>query len=119
MYLGTQEIRQNVKGTFEKFYFRVTLKRTEKTSHFKCFKGNNDKTHTEIDFIYARSAQDSVDMFVHWSNFYNDDSWKYESVPTPFLKKVSMTLESIFDDFRSVKPNKLIQYEDSIREIIH
>ena len=119
MFLGVAEIRQNVKGTFEKFYFRVTLKRTEKTRHFKCFKGNDELSHTEIDFIYARSGQDATDMFVHWSKFYNDDSWKYESVPTPFLKKVHMTIESIIEDFRSVKPNRLIQYEDNVREIIH
>lgn len=119
MYYGAQDIRNHVKGTFEKYYFRITLKRNSKTEHFKCFKGNNEKIHTEIGFLYARTTQDSVDMLVHWSNFYNDDSWKYESIPTPFLKKVRMTIESIIEDFRSSKPNNLISYDDNVREIIH
>lgn len=119
MYLGIQEVRTNVRGAFEKFYFRMTLKRTRKTEHFKCFKDNNKKEHSEIDFLYARNSKDADEMFQHWSNFYNDDSWKYEPIRASFLKKEIMSVDSVVDDFHTSKPDKLIHYENNIREIIH
>jgi hypothetical protein len=115
MYLGSPDIKQNVKGTFKKYHYKVTLKRTDKTSRFGCFKGNENKTHTYIDFLYARNDKDFLDMLTYWEKFYNDDTWKYDSIQTP---NKLMSIDEVVIDFYENKKRGVIKYSDDFREII-
>lgn len=120
MYLGTQEIRANVKGTFQKFYYVCTINRNKHTEHFKCFEGTDKTQHISNSVFFTRNLESAKDVIEGWNRTYNDNSFVYRLLLSDAVKNPFLTVDEVIREYQSIFKGRVIGLiEYNHREIIH
>lgn len=99
MFFGTEEIRKNVHGTFQKFFYKQTVFKTEKTE--KLFNFSGDRS-ISVNVCFVRDLKDMQRIIEIWNNAHPDGIYKYELLYHNAIKNTFMDINEVIDEYNRI-----------------